>query len=121
MSTKFSKEHEWAKLVDGTATVGITDYAAHQLGDVVFVELPTIGAAVKMGAVFGTIESVKTVSDLFAPVSGEVVAVNNNLDNNPALVNEEPLGAGWICKIKVADPKEFDKLLSEADYKKICD
>lgn len=121
MTTRFSKEHEWAKLEGDTVTVGITDYAAHQLGDVVFVELPALHAKLKMGGTFGTIESVKTVSDLFAPVSGEVTAVNSNLDNNPALVNEEPMGAGWICKIKVAEPSEFEKLLSEADYKKICE
>lgn len=121
MTTRYSKDHEWAKLEGDTAIIGITDYAAHQLGDVVFVELPAKGTKLKMGAVFGTIESVKTVSDLFAPVSGEVTAVNDNLENNPALVNEEPMGAGWICKVKVSDPSEFEKLLSEADYKKICD
>ncbi len=121
MSIKFSKEHEWAKLEGDTAIIGITDYAAHQLGDVVFVELPAKGAKLKFGAVFGTIESVKTVSDLFAPLTGEVTAVNNDLENNPALVNEDPMGAGWICKIKVADAAEFNKLLSEADYKKICE
>ncbi|NCB40767.1 MAG: glycine cleavage system protein GcvH [Erysipelotrichia bacterium] len=121
MSIKFSKDHEWAKLEGDTATIGITDYATHQLGDIVFVELPAIGAKLKMGEVFGTIESVKTVSDLFAPMTGDVIAVNNDLENNPALVNEDAMGAGWICKVKVADPKEFDKLLSEADYKKICD
>ncbi|MDD3148765.1 MAG: glycine cleavage system protein GcvH [Candidatus Riflebacteria bacterium] len=121
MTTRYSKEHEWAKLEGDTATVGITDYAAHQLGDVVFVELPAKGTKLKMGAGFGTIESVKTVSDLFAPVSGEVTAVNDNLENNPALVNEEPMGAGWICKVKVSDPAEFEQLLSEADYKKICE
>ena len=121
MSIKFTKEHEWAKLAGDIATIGITDYAAHQLGDVVFVELPAKGAKLKFGSVFGSIESVKTVSDLFAPLTGEVTEVNGNLENNPALVNEEPMGAGWICKLRVADPAEFNKLLSEADYKKICE
>ncbi|MBU1105707.1 MAG: glycine cleavage system protein GcvH [Candidatus Riflebacteria bacterium] len=118
---KFTKEHEWAKLEGGIVTVGITDYAAHQLGDVVFVELPAVGSKVTMGATFGTIESVKTVSDMYAPVGGEVVGVNEDLESNPALVNESPLDAGWIVKIKVADAKEFDQLLSEDDYKKICE
>lgn len=121
MSIKFTKEHEWAKLEGDIATIGITDYAAHQLGDVVFVELPAKGAKLKFGSVFGSIESVKTVSDLFAPLSGEVTDVNGNLENNPALVNEEPMGAGWICKLRIADPAEFNKLLSEDDYKKICE
>ncbi|HNW09802.1 MAG TPA: glycine cleavage system protein GcvH [Candidatus Rifleibacterium sp.] len=121
MTTKFTKEHEWAKLEGDTVTIGITDYAAHQLGDVVFVELPAKGSKLHKDKVFGTIESVKTVSDLYSPVTGEVVAVNENLENNPALVNEEPMGAGWICKVKMAIPSEFDQLLSEADYKKICD
>lgn len=118
---KFSKDHEWAKLADNIVTVGITDYAAHQLGDVVFVELPEVGRKVSMGKLFGTIESVKTVSDLLSPVSGEVVEANGELEGNPALVNEAPMDAGWIIKVKVADSKEFDTLLSEADYKKICE
>lgn len=118
---KFSKEHEWAKLDGNVVTVGITDYAANQLGDVVFVELPEVGRKVEMEKIFGTIESVKTVSDLYSPVSGEVVEANGELESNPALVNEAPMDAGWIIKIKVADSKEFDTLLSEADYKKICE
>lgn len=118
---KFSKEHEWAKLEGTTVTIGITDYAANQLGDVVFVELPSVGSGLKKGTTFGTIESVKTVSDLYAPVSGEVIAVNEELEGNPALVNESPMADGWILKVKIADVKEFDTLLSEADYKKICE
>ena len=118
---KFTKEHEWAKLDGHVVTVGITDYAAHQLGDVVFVELASVGSKLAMGKTFGTIESVKTVSDMYAPVSGEVAEVNDALEGNPALVNESPMDAGWIVKIKVADAKEFDSLLSEADYKKICE
>lgn len=118
---KFSKEHEWAKLDGDIVTIGITDYAANQLGDVVFVELPEVGRKLITGKSFGTIESVKTVSDLFAPVSGEVIEVNGELEGNPALVNEAPMDAGWIVKVKVADSKEFDALLSEADYKKVCE
>lgn len=118
---KFTKEHEWAKLDGNVVTVGITDYAAHQLGDVVFVELPAKGSKLSMGKTFGTIESVKTVSDMYSPVSGEVVETNSELEGNPALVNESPMDAGWIVKIKVADSKEYDTLLSEADYKKICE
>lgn len=118
---KFTKEHEWAKLEGDIATIGITEYAAHQLGDVVFVEMPAVGDNIKQGATIGTIESVKTVSDLYSPLSGEVIEVNSELESNPALINEDPLEKGWILKIKVADPKEMDTLLSEADYKKICE
>lgn len=118
---KFTKDHEWAKLDGNVITVGITEYAAHQLGDVVFVELPGVGDNVSAGKSFGTIESVKTVSDMFSPVTGEISAVNEELEGNPALVNESPMDAGWIVKIKVADSKEYDALLSEDDYKKICE
>ena len=119
MTTKFSNDHEWATLEGDTATIGVTGYAAHHLGDVVFVELPSIGQKLTANQVFGTIESVKTVSDLLAPLSGEVIEANAALESNPALVNESPLGDAWICKIKVSDKSEFDKLLSEDDYKKL--
>ncbi|MCK9456178.1 MAG: Glycine cleavage system H protein [bacterium ADurb.Bin157] len=118
---KFSKEHEWVKLEGNTATIGITDYAAHQLGDIVFVELPNKGSKFEVNKVFGTIESVKTVSDVYAPMSGEVTEVNDELDANPALVNEDPTGKGWIVKIKISDPKEYDQLLDEAAYKATCE
>lgn len=118
---KFTKEHEWANLEGNVATIGITDYAAHQLGDVVFVEMPNVGDNVKQGATIGTIESVKTVSDLYSPLTGEVTEVNDELGSNPGLINEDPHGKGWILKIKLAEPKEMDALLSEADYKKICE
>jgi glycine cleavage system H protein len=118
---KFTKDHEWAKLEGDVAIVGITDYAAHQLGDVVFVEMPGVGDNVKHGQTIGTIESVKTVSDLYSPLTGEVTEVNSELESNPALINEDPHGNGWILKIKLADPKEMDALLSEEDYKKICE
>lgn len=118
---KFSKEHEWAKLEGDIVTVGITDYAAHQLGDVVFVEMPSVGSKIKQGSTIGTIESVKTVSDLYSPVTGEVTAINGELEGNPALINESPMENGWIFKAKIADAKELDSLLSEEDYKKICE
>lgn len=118
---KFTKEHEWAKLEGDTATIGITDFAAHQLGDVVFVEMPAVGDTVKIGATVGTIESVKTVSDLFAPLSGEIVAINEEIEGNPGMLNEDPMDKGWIIKMKLSDPKEMDSLLSEEDYKKICE
>lgn len=118
---KFSKEHEWANLEGEIVTIGITDYAAHQLGDVVFVEMPGVGKAIKQGATIGTIESVKTVSDLYSPVTGTVTAINDALESNPALINEDPMGQGWILKVKISDAKELDSLLSEAEYKKICE
>lgn len=117
---KFSKDHEWAKLEGDTAVVGITDYAAHQLGDITYVEAPEVGAQLKQGTSFGSIESVKTVSDLLAPVSGEVVEVNTELEDNPALVNDDPMGKGWICKVKCADKAEFNNLLDEQAYKALC-
>ena len=118
---KFTKDHEWAKFEGDSAVVGITDYAANQLGDVVFVEMPAVGDHVKIGATIGTIESVKTVSDLYSPLSGEIVEINDELESNPGLLNEDPHGKGWIIKIKLDDPKELDSLLSEEDYKKICE
>ncbi|MDN5278322.1 MAG: glycine cleavage system protein [Clostridiales bacterium] len=118
---KYTKEHEWANLEGDTATVGITDYAANQLGDVVFVEMPGVGDSVGKGDTIGTIESVKTVSDLYSPLTGEIVAVNEEIESNPGLVNEDPHGKGWLIKIKLSDPKEMDDLLSEADYKAICE
>ncbi|GAB4272508.1 MAG: glycine cleavage system protein GcvH [Candidatus Rifleibacteriota bacterium] len=118
---KFTKDHEWAKLEGDTAIIGITDHAATQLGDIVFVEMPQVGDEIKQGATIGTIESVKTVSDLYSPLSGEVISINEEIESNPGLVNEDPMGKGWILKIKVADPKEMDALLTEEDYKKFCE
>lgn len=118
---KFTKDHEWAKNEGEKVVIGITEYAAHQLGDVVFVELPTVGDTIEKGSTIGTIESVKTVSDLFAPVSGEIIAVNEELEGNPALVNEDPMGAGWILEVKPSNPAEFDEMLDEEAYKAICE
>lgn len=113
---KYTKEHEWVKVDGGTATVGITDYASGELGDIVFVETPKIGAKVQQMKPFGTIEAVKAISDLFSPVSGEVVGVNDELGNDAAVINKDPYGNGWIIKIKLSNPGELDSLLSAADY-----
>ena len=112
----FSKEHEWVKLDGDSATIGITDYAQNALGDIVYVELPKIGTAVKQFANVGVIESVKAVSDLFTPMSGEVVEVNEGLEGDPAAVNREPYGAGWLLKLRLSDASEAKTLLSSADF-----
>jgi glycine cleavage system H protein len=113
---RYTAEHEWARLEDGVVTVGITSYATDQLGDVVFVELPEVGRKLEAMKPFGVVEAVKTVSDLFAPVAGEVVAVNDALSDNPALVNQEPFGGGWMIRIRPADAGAFAKLMSSDDY-----
>ena len=113
---KFSKEHEWIRLDGDIATVGITDYAQEQLGDVVYVELPQVGKQVKQGDDMAVVESVKAASEVYAPVSGEVTAVNETLADAPDAVNTDPLGAGWFVKIKPSDPSELDKLMDEAAY-----
>jgi glycine cleavage system H protein len=118
---RYTPEHEWARLEAGVVTVGITSYATEQLGDVVFVELPEVGRAVGAGKPFGVVEAVKTVSDLFAPVGGEVVEVNDAIGDNPALVNQEPYGEGWLVKIRLSDPADFGKLLSHVDYEKLVE
>jgi glycine cleavage system H protein len=117
---RFSKEHEWVKLDGDSATIGVTDYAQNALGDIVYVELPKVGATIAQFTTVGVIESVKAVSDLFTPLSGEVVAVNDALEGDPAAVNREPYGAGWLLKIRVADPHEVEALLTPAEYEKIA-
>ncbi len=112
----YSKEHTWAKVEGDTALIGITDFAQSELGDIVFVELPEVGAQVKQGEAMGVIESVKAVSDLHAPVSGEVVEVNQELEDVPETVNESPYEDGWIVKVKLADKGELDKLLDVGKY-----
>ncbi len=114
---KYSKEHEWLRVEGDVAVVGITSHAQGQLGDVVYVELPEVGSRVTQFEACGTIESVKTVSDLYSPVSGEVIAVNEELEDTPELINNEPYGSGWIVKIKMQDPAELDKLWSADVYK----
>jgi glycine cleavage system H protein len=116
----YSKEHEWARLDGDSATIGVTDYAQNALGDIVYVELPKVGAQIKQFANVGVIESVKAVSDLFTPLSGEIVEVNGNLDADPAAVNREPYGDGWLMKIKLTDPNETSALLTPAQYDEIA-
>ncbi|HTV60254.1 MAG TPA: glycine cleavage system protein GcvH [Verrucomicrobiae bacterium] len=113
---RYSKDHEWIKAEGSTATLGITDYAQEQLGDVVFVELPKVGAAVKAGAVFGTVESVKAVSEIFSPVTGEVAETNPLLSATPEKINQDPHGAAWLVKIRMTDPKEVSGLMDASAY-----
>ncbi len=115
---KYTKDHEWIRVEGGIGTVGITEYAQGELGDVVFVELPAVGAVVKAHATFGTIEAVKAVSDLYAPVSGTVTEVNQELSRTPEIVNKDPYGKGWMVKIRVADPAELASLMDAAAYGK---
>ncbi|WP_298267440.1 glycine cleavage system protein GcvH [Geobacter sp.] len=116
METYFTKEHEWVKVKEGVAAVGITEYAAHQLGDVTFVELPQIGKSVKQFEVLAAIESVKAASDIYAPVSGTVTQVNEALNDRPEIVNEAAEDAGWIAWIEMADPAELKNLMTRAQY-----
>lgn len=115
----YSKEHEWVKVDGDIATIGITDYAQNSLGDIVYVEMPRVGAAIEQFGSVGVVESVKAVSDLFTPVGGEVTEVNGDLDADPALVNREPFGGGWMFKVKLSDPSQTSGLLSAADYDKL--
>ena len=115
---KFSKDHEWVKLDGDTATIGITHYAQEQLGDVVFVELPDVGKKIEQGKELATVESVKAASEVYAPVSGEVVEVNGALTDAPATVNEDALGKGWFAKLKVSDKGQLSGLMDEAAYQK---
>jgi glycine cleavage system H protein len=112
----YSQTHEWVRVEDDRATIGITDHAQSELGDIVFVELPEVGAKVQAGTRFGTVESVKTVSDLIAPISGEVVEVNKQLNETPELVNEDPYGAGWIVVVSILNRSELDQLKSAEEY-----
>ena len=116
---KYSKDHEWCRIEGDTAFIGITDFAQSQLGDIVFVDVPTVGETLSAEEVFGSIEAVMTVSDAFIPVSGEVLEFNPAVDADPAIVNRDPYGEGWIIKVKLADPKEADSLLTDAQYKEL--
>jgi glycine cleavage system H protein len=113
---KYTKDHEWIKVDGNVATVGITDFAQGELGDIVYVEVETTGETLDKEEVFGTVEAVKTVSDLFMPISGEVVEFNEELESNPEAVNNDPYGAGWMIKINIADASELDGLLSAEEY-----
>ena len=116
---KYSKEHEWARIEGNIATIGVTHFAQDQLGDVVYVDLPTKGAEVKQYGKMGEIESVKSVSDLFSPVGGRVVEVNTAVTSNPETVNDEPYGAGWLIKVEMSDPSQLDGLLDSAAYQEL--
>ena len=116
---RYTKDHEWVRVDGDVATVGITQYAAEQLGDVVFVELPDVGRALSQHATFGVVESVKAVSDLYAPIAGEVRATNGELGKAPELVNQDPYEAGWMIRVSVADPGEVDRLLDATAYEQL--
>jgi glycine cleavage system H protein len=116
---KYTKDHEWIKVEGDTAWVGITDFAQNELGDIVYIEVNTVGETLEQEETFGTIEAVKTVSDLFMPISGEVLEFNKDLEPNPEVVNQDPYGKGWIVKIKVGDMSEIDGLLDVEKYKEL--
>lgn len=113
---KYTKDHEWVKLEGDTATIGITEFAQSELGDIVYVEIDTLGEELNQEDVFGSVEAVKTVSDLFMPVSGEVLEFNESLEDDPEKVNKDPYGDGWMVRIKISDKSEFDGLLSSEEY-----
>ena len=116
---RYTKDHEWVRVDGDTATIGVTEFAAHQLGDVVFVDLPAVGRSVEQFATFGVVESVKAVSDLYAPLSGAVTEVNGDLSGSPELVNSDPFGGGWMIRVKVADAAQVDGLLDAAAYERL--
>ncbi len=118
-SLKYSKDHEWVRIENDVAWIGITDYAQHELGDIVFVEVETVGETLDAGEIFGTVEAVKTVSDLFMPVSSEVLEFNESLNDNPEMVNKDPYGDGWIIKVKINNPDDISNLLSAAEYEQL--
>jgi glycine cleavage system H protein len=114
---KYTKDHEWIRVEGNLAYVGITEFAQHELGDIVYVDINTLGKDVNSEDVFGTVEAVKTVSDLFMPLSGKILEINKKLDANPELVNSDPYGDGWMVKIEISDASQVDNLLASADYK----
>ena len=116
---QYTKDHEWIKIDGNIATIGVTDFAQSELGDIVFVEVDTEGEELSSGDVFGTVEAVKTVSDLFMPVAGTVDSINEGLEDNPELVNQDPYGEGWMVKIKLADDFSTDELMSSEEYKQV--
>lgn len=114
---KYSKEHEWVEVIgENKVRVGITDFAQHSLGDIVFAELPEVDDEIEADSTFGSVESVKAVSDIYTPVSGKIVEVNSNLEDSPELINEEPYGAGWIVVVELTNPSELDQLLTPEEY-----
>jgi glycine cleavage system H protein len=118
---RYSSDHEWARLEDGRVRMGITDYAQDALGDVVFVQVPQVGATVERGATFSEVESTKSVSDIYAPVSGTIVAVNDELADSPQRLNEDPYGEGWICLLEPSDPSQVDELLDADGYRALVE
>ncbi len=116
---KYTKDHEWVKIEGDTATIGVTDFAQGELGDIVYVEVETLDETLEKEEVFGTVEAVKTVSDLFMPLSGEIIEFNDSLEDEPEKVNEDPYGEGWMIKIKMSDASEVDSLLSADEYKEV--
>ncbi|GGW29685.1 glycine cleavage system protein GcvH [Arenibacter certesii] len=116
---KYTKDHEWVKVDGDIATVGITDFAQGELGDIVYVEVETLDETLDKDEVFGSVEAVKTVSDLFLPLSGEIIAFNESLEDEPEKVNSDPYGEGWIIKIKISDASEIEALMADADYKEL--
>ena len=114
---RFTEDHEWLRIEDGVATIGITEHATEQLGDLVFVELPEVGATLDKGAEAATVESVKAASEVYAPLDGEVVEINEAIAEDPAIVNAEPTGGGWFFKLRLNDPSQADALMDEAAYK----
>jgi glycine cleavage system H protein len=119
--SRYAKSHEYVYVEGGVGTVGITDYAQKELGDVVFVELPQVGTQLEAGDELGSIESVKAVSELFAPVSGEVVEINETLAEKPELINTDPYGDGWMIRVRVSDPSEVDELMNAEEYEEYCE
>lgn len=116
---KYTQDHEWIHVTGPIATIGITEFAQGELGDIVFVDINTVGETLDKEAIFGTVEAVKTVSDLLMPISGKVVEVNKKVDSNPVLINRDPYGDGWMIKVEVRNSSDLDSLLSAADYKKL--
>jgi glycine cleavage system H protein len=120
-SYKYTKQHEWIHVEGDEGTIGITDHAQHELGDIVFVELPKVGAKTTKGHTFGSVESVKAVSDIYAPVSGEITAVNDLLSKSPEKLNEDPHGSAWLIKVRLSSPEELNELIAAAEYQTYAD
>tara|TARA_B000000460_G_C21489598_1_gene380970 strand:- start:567 stop:947 length:381 start_codon:yes stop_codon:yes gene_type:complete len=118
---KYTKEHEWIKVDGNIATIGITDFAQGELGDIVYIEIDSIGNELNVSEIFGTVEAVKTVSDLFMPIKGTVLEINSNIESTPEIVNEDPYDKGWIIKIEIAENQDIENLLSADDYRKMID
>ena len=118
---QYTEEHEWIKIDGNVATIGITDFAQGELGDIVYIDIDSIGNELDVNEIFGTVEAVKTVSDLFMPIKGKVLEINSNIESTPEIVNEDPYGKGWIIKIEVSDNQNISNLLSSDDYKNMID